>query len=122
MTNGKRSTPELVKSIATDTATLVRKEVELARRETMEALMARAKAAAALAGAGVMALIAVAFLGAAAAGALDHVMAPWASRIVVAGGFLLLAGIAAAIGWMRAKRPPIAPKRTVKTVKEDVEW
>jgi hypothetical protein len=49
-------------------------------------------------------------------------VSPWAARLIVAGGFLLLAGLAAAIGLLRAKRPPMKPELTVETVKEDIEW
>ena len=118
----KRSTPELMRSIAGDTATLVRKEVELARQELLEALVARGKAAAAFAAAGVVALVAVVFAGAGAASALDNVMAPWASRLIVAGGFVMLAMVAVAMAIGRAKSPPLAPQKTVETVKEDLEW
>jgi hypothetical protein len=119
---GDRSTLQLLRSISGDTVTLVRKEVELARQEIVEALTARAKAAAALAAAGVMGLFILGFLGLAAAAALDNVVRPWASRLIVAGGFLLLAGGVAMFGVGRMKRPPMAPKETKRTVKEDVEW
>ena len=84
--------------------------------------MARAKAAGAFAAAGVLALFVVGFLGLAAAEALDGLMRPWASRLVVAVCFLLLAGIAALFGMRRAKRPSLSPEETKRTVKEDVEW
>jgi membrane protein len=121
-TNGRRSTPQLVRSIANDTATLVKKEVELARQEFVEAIVARLKAAAAMLAAGVFGLLAVIFLGSAAAYALENVVSPWAARLIVAGGFLLFAVLAAAIGLLRAKRPPMKPEMTVETVKEDIEW
>ncbi len=120
--NGQRSMPELMRAIATDTSTLVRKEVELARREIMEAVTARLKAAGAMAAAGVMALMVLAFGGAAAASALEGTVSPWAARLIVAGGFLLIAALAVAVGIARAKRPSLAPEKTVETVKEDVEW
>jgi hypothetical protein len=44
-----RTTGELVKAIAEDTSTLVRKEVELAKEELAEAAKSRVKGAAALA-------------------------------------------------------------------------
>ena len=120
--NGQRSMPELMRAIATDTSTLVRKEVELARREIMEAVTARLKAAGAMAAAGVMVLMVLVFGGAAAVRALDGRVAPWASPLIVAGGFLILAALAVAIGMARAKRPSLTPEKTVETVKEDVEW
>lgn len=119
---GRRSTVELIRTIGVDLSTLAKKEVELARQEVMEGVMARAKAAGALAAAAVLALFVVGFLGLAAAEALDGVMRPWASRLVVAGFFLLLAGIAAMFGARKAKQPPLTPKETKRTVKEDVAW
>jgi hypothetical protein len=119
-TGPRRSTVELIRTIAADLSTLARKEVELARQEVQEGLMARARAAGALAAAAILGLFVVGFLGLAAAEALDGVMRPWASRLVVAGVFLLLAAAAVLIG--RAKQPPLTPKETKRTVKEDVQW
>jgi len=118
----EQSTPQLVRSIASDTSTLVRKEVELAKQEITEAVMARVKASGALAGAGVMSLYGLLFLGVAAGAALSLVLATWLAFLIVAAGFLLLAGGAAMFGLVRIKRPPLAPEETKRTVKEDVEW
>jgi YihY family inner membrane protein len=117
-----RSTPELIKAIAGDTATLVRKEVELARHEVIEALVARAKAAGAFGAAGILALFMVVFLGIAGGLALSLVMAAWAAFLIVAGVFLLLALGAVLFAKLRLKAPPMAPEETKRTVKEDVEW
>ena len=117
-----RSIADLLRAIARDTATLVRKEVELARHELKAAVSARLKAGAALAVAGVLGIIVIVFLGLAAARALDLVLPGWASRLIVAGIFLLLALGAAAFGALRVKRPPMAPQETKRTVKEDVQW
>ncbi len=119
---GDMSTPELLKNVAGDTATLIRKEVELARHEVVEALVARAKAAGALAAGGVMALFAVVFLGIAGGLALATVMAAWAAFLIVAAAFLLLAVGAVLFAKLRMKSPPMAPEETKRTVKEDVEW
>jgi YihY family inner membrane protein len=119
---GRRSTVELLRTIGVDLSTLAKKEVELARQEVTDGLMARAKAAGALAAAAVLGLFVMGFLGLAAAEALDGLMRPWASRLVVAGCFLLLAGVAVLFGARRAKRPSLAPVETKRMVKEDVEW
>jgi membrane protein len=120
--NDSRSTPELLKAIAGDTATLVRKEVELARQEVVEAVVSRLKGAGALGAAGVMLAFAGLFLCTGAALALALVLPAWAAFLIVGGAFVLLAGAAAGYGIMRVKRPPIAPEETKRTVKEDVEW
>ncbi len=116
-----QSTLELVRSISGDTVTLVRKEVELARQEVVGAITSRLMGAGALAAAAVMGLFIMTFLGLAAAAALDNVLRPWASRLIVAGGFLLLAGGAGLFGLRHLKKPPLA-EETKRTVKEDVEW
>ncbi len=119
---GRPPTSELVTSIATDLGTLVRKEIELAKHEVTEAVVARVMGAAAFAVAGLVGLFALGFAGLAVAAALDTVMAPWASRLIVAAAFLAIVGGAAAFGLMRKRRPPIMPEETMRTVKEDVEW
>jgi membrane protein len=116
------STPQLVKSIAGDSATLVQKQLELAKHEIVEALAARVKAAAAIIAAVILGLMTLVFLGVAMASALDNVMSPWASRLVVAGGFLLITLVAVAFGLARFKAPSLAPEKTKETIKEDVEW
>ncbi|MDQ3991329.1 MAG: YihY/virulence factor BrkB family protein [Actinomycetota bacterium] len=120
----EKSTIELVRSIAGDTATLVRKEVQLAKEELMAELSARVKGAVMLAIAGVFGLLALGFLGAMLAHALDNVMAPWLSRLIVTAVYLAVAGIVAAVGLGRMKRGPTGPvlEETRETVKEDVRW
>jgi uncharacterized membrane protein YqjE len=117
-----RSIGELLRSIGTETSTLIRKEIELGKQEILESLTARLMAAAAGAVAGVMALFVLAFLGLAAAAALDNWLRPWASRLVIAGVYLLIAAMAGVFAMQRIKKPPIAPEETVRTVKEDVQW
>jgi apolipoprotein N-acyltransferase len=114
--------PELVRSIATDTSTLLRKEMELARQEIVEAVTARLKAAGSMAAIGVLGMFMLIFLALAAAAALDLVLPGWASRLIVAGAFLLLAVPVALFGLRRLRRPPLAPEETKRTVKEDVQW
>jgi len=117
-----QTTPQLVRSIASDTGTLVRKEIELAKQEMTEALIARAKSALAFGFAGGLGLLGLLFAALAVAAALSIVFPMWLAALIVMGTLFLMAGAAVAIGVMRAKRPSIAPTETVRTVKEDVEW
>lgn len=114
-----RSTPNLIVSIASDSATLARKELELAKQEVAESITARVKSVAVLGVAGVLGLFALGWFSAALARGLDIVLDPWASRLIVGGLFLLLAGGAALFGKPKAKAPLEETKRTIK---EDVEW
>jgi len=126
--NGRRgvdprelSTAELMGRMAGDVGTLVRKEVELARREITEGISAKLKAAAAFAGAGILGLFVLGFLGATGAAALALVLPLWAALLIVTGVFLLLAAAAAAFGRARLKQP-VAPEQAKRTIREDVEW
>jgi membrane protein len=119
---GDVSTVRLVGQVAGDVGTLVKKEVELARQEITEALMARVKAIAAFVAIGVIGMFIVGFLGAAGAAALAQVMPLWLALLIVAAAFLLLAGMAAVFGIARIKKPPLKPEKTKQTIKEDVEW
>jgi membrane protein len=116
------STVQLVGRVAGDVGSLVKKEVELARQEITEGVTARLKGAAAFAGAAVLGLVVVGFLGAAGATALALVIPLWAALLVVAGVFILLAAAAAVFGRARMRRPSLAPEQAKRTIKEDVEW
>jgi putative superfamily III holin-X len=118
----ERSTVQLVRDIAGDTSTLVRKEIELARQEITEALVSRLKGGAALAVGGMMALFGLIYLGIAAGAALSIVLPRWLAWLIVGGSLLVLAGGAALFGLRKMKKPPMAPEETKRTVKEDVEW
>jgi hypothetical protein len=117
-----QSTGALVGGIATDVGLLVRKEMELARHEIIEALVARLKSAAALATAGLFAFVGLIFAALALADLLAKATPVWASRAIVCGGFVFLAVFAAMYARVRVKRPPLAPVETKRTVKEEVEW
>jgi Putative Actinobacterial Holin-X, holin superfamily III len=118
----ERSAMTIVKSIVDDVGLLVRKEIELAKEELKAGLVARGVGAGALAAAGVMALLGVIFIAMAVAAALDLVMPAWLARLVVALGFLAMAGGAALFGRRRIKSVPMVPEETKRTIKEDVEW
>ena len=116
-----RSTGDLVRAITADTAELVRKEVQLAKQEVIEALTDRAKAAAAMAAAGVLALFAFGFLALSFADAMATGLPQWAARLITGGLFLVLATAAATIG-KKVRKHPLPPEQTVRTIKEDIGW
>ena len=118
----KPGTVPFTVTIATDTSTLLRKEMELGKQEIVEAVTARLKAAGSLAAVGLLFMFMLIFLALAGAAALDLVLPSWASRLIVAGGFLILALPVALFGLRRLKRPSLAPEETKRTVKEDVQW
>jgi len=118
----ERSTMELLLSIADETKHLLIKEIELARIEVVEALMARAMAVAAFAVAGFLGVMVLIFGALAAATALDSELPPWGSRLVVAAVFAILAVAAVLFALARMRRPKLVPEETRRTLKEGEEW
>lgn len=117
-----RDTAALLRALLDDTQLLLRKHVELAKHEVLEAVDARLKAAAAGAVAGVFALFGLGFLAAAGAWGLATVMPDWLARIVVGGAFLVVAAGAGLLARRKLVEPPMSPEVTVATLKEDVGW
>lgn len=120
--SSERSTFEIIMAIADDTKHLLTKEIELAKHEVVEALLAKAKAVAALAVAGFIGIFVLVFGGLTAVAALDNVLPPWGSRLVVTGFFALLAIVAVLFGIARLKKPGLVPEETKRTLKEEKEW
>lgn len=118
-----RSLGELFSALASDTGTLVRQEVELAKTEMTQKATRVGKdigfllAGGAVAYAGFLAILAAIAIG------LGQLGVPWwlaalLVGVVVAGigGFLVMRGLSA----LRQETP--VPERTIETLKEDVEW
>lgn len=118
-----RSLGELFSALASDTGTLVRQEVELAKTEMTQKATRVGKdigfllAGGAVAYAGFLAILAAIAIG------LGQLGLPWwvatlLVGLVVAGigGFLVMRGISA----LRQETP--VPQQTIDTLKEDAEW
>ena len=141
----EQSLPELVKQLADETTTLVRKELELARSEATRAgetvvALARqelqlAKAEMAEKGrtaapgigmvgaAGAVGLLAAGALTACLILALDGIMANWLAALLVGLGYAAVAATLYYAGKARVQEAgPLVPEQTVETIKEDVEW
>lgn len=122
-TRDDRSLGELFGDLSQQTATLVKKEIELARHEITRSATNLGRDAALAAAGGAMAyaglivlLIGVAWL-----------LAAMGLPIWLA--FLLVGGIVIAIGaflvmryLQQMKKVSVVPERTVETIRDDVEW
>jgi uncharacterized membrane protein YqjE len=118
-----KSVPELVKQIATQSAALARKELELAEAEMMVKSKRAGLGAGMFGGAGLFGLFGLASLTVAAILALTIVLPGWASALIVAGVYLGGAGIAALLGGFEFRRAkPLAPAQAAASIKDDVEW
>ena len=119
----ERSLGELFGELARETGTLVRQEVDLAKTEiTHNATRAAQEIGFLLVGgavayAGFLALLAALIAGLAAAG-----VPVWAAALVVG---LVVAGLGYLLvqrGLSALRRTGLAPRQTIETLKEDVEW
>jgi uncharacterized membrane protein YqjE len=118
----ERPIGELVKDLSSQTSTLVRKEIELARAELQEKGKVAGKGAGMLAGAAVAGLLALGALTAALIALLDKAMATWVAALIVMALWAIVALVLAKSGQkaLQSATPP-APQ-TVETVKEDIQW
>ncbi len=117
-----RGIGELVKELASQTSTLVRQEIQLAQAEVTQKGKLAGKGAGMLAGAAVVALLALGALTAFLIIVLDSFLPLWLAALIVT---LLWLAIAAVLGLAGKnaiqKATPPAPQ-TVETVKEDIQW
>ena len=123
-TNDARERPigELVKDLSSQTSTLVRKEIELARAELQQKGKVAGKGAGMLAGAAVAGLLALGALTAALIALLDTAMATWIAALIVMVLWAIVALVLAKVGQkaLQQATPPVP--QTVETVKEDIQW
>jgi uncharacterized membrane protein YqjE len=114
---------ELLKELASETTTLVKQELELAKAEMREKGRKAGPGFGLIGAAGAVALLAAGALTAFLVLALDEVMPNWLAALIVA----LVYGLIAVLLYVQGKGKvddvgSPAPRQTIETVKEDVEW
>ena len=111
---------ELVAAASQNASILIRSEIELAKAELASEAKKAAVGGGMFGGAGLFAFFGFIFLSFGAVYGLDQTdLGLWACYLIVAGAYLLLAGILAAIG-LRSLKKIGPPKRTQRTVQETV--
>jgi len=120
----ERSIGELFGQLSQDMTLLVRQEVQLARTEMSEKLSRLAANLISVAAGGF-----VAYLGGLALVAAVILALRDLANISLAVSALIVGAILAVIGWLmlqrglkEMKRVDLAPRRTVETLKDDVQW
>jgi putative superfamily III holin-X len=119
----ERSLGELFSKLSSETSTLIRQEMELARAELTEKGKEAGKGAGLFGGAGAVGLLGAGALTAGIILLLDLAIAGWLAAILVGLVYVAIAAFLGLRGRDQIKRatPPV-PEQTVDTVKEDVEW
>jgi uncharacterized membrane protein YqjE len=114
---------ELVKDLASETSTLVRQEIDLAKAEMTERGKRLGKGAGMLGAAALVGLLAAGSLTACLIAALDLAMPTWLAALIVTVVFVAIAAVLALIGRKQIQEatPPV-PEQAIDSVKEDVQW
>ena len=113
---------ELLKQLGTDIGALVRGELALARKEMKDALQAVRNATVVVALGGVLSLLALGTLTAAAVLALADRMGNAPAALLV--GLVLTVIAAGAVFWgvSRLRNVPVKPEKTLESLEETKEW
>jgi hypothetical protein len=119
----ERPTAELLKELADQTTTLVRKELALAKVEASAKGKAAARGAGMFGGAGLFGVFAFGALTACVILALATFMEAWLGALIVAAVYGAVAGVLALRGKrdVQSATPPL-PEQAVDSTKEDLEW
>ena len=117
-----RPVGDLLKQLSEDTATLVRKEVELARAEVTQKGKQAGIGAGMFGGAGIAALLALGSLTACLIALLATGMEVWIAALIVTVLWAAIAGVLALVGKTRVQEATPPVEQTVETIKEDVQW
>ncbi|HZS04183.1 MAG TPA: phage holin family protein [Blastocatellia bacterium] len=118
----RESLGELISDLASQSASLVRDEVSLAKQELREKLGTFKAAAMVIACGAVTALIASLVLCAALILVLSLYVEPWAAALIVGGALAVTAGVILAVGVSHLKRTNLKPEQTLETLEENKEW
>jgi uncharacterized membrane protein YqjE len=119
----EESIGELMKQLASETSTLVRQELELAKAETVQKGKQAGTGIGMFGGASLLAVLALGTLTVTFVAALDLAMPLWAAALIVTAVYLAIAGVLAYVGKDKVQEAmPPAPEQTIETVKEDVAW
>jgi uncharacterized membrane protein YqjE len=118
-----RPVADLLKDLSNQTATLVRKELELAKLELSEKGKRAGLGAGMLGGAGLFGLLALGALTACFILALAEAVGAWVAALIVTAVYAAIAGVLALTGKSKVQQatPPI-PEEAKESVRKDVEW
>jgi uncharacterized membrane protein YqjE len=118
----EKSIGELVSHLSSETSTLIKQEMALARAELTEQGKRAGTGAGMLGGAGVAGLLTLGSLTAMLIALLDTAMATWLAALLLTVAWAAVAGVLALQGRNKIKEATPPAPQTVETVKEDVRW
>ncbi|MGE2733388.1 phage holin family protein [Mycolicibacterium vaccae] len=122
-TTDRRAEPsvgELMTQLSAQTSRLVRDEMKLAQKELQESVKHAGVGAGLIGAAGLLAVLGLATLIAAAVAALSLVLPVWAAAVIVAVVLFVAAGIAALVSKKQVEQVPPPATESAESVKRDI--
>lgn len=111
------------KQLSEDLGILVRKEMELARREMMEKVKTAGAGAGMLSGSAITGLLTLGSLTALLIVAIGLALPLWLSALIVTAMWAAITAVLALTGKKKIQDAgPLVPEQTIQSVKEDVQW
>ncbi|BBX89910.1 MULTISPECIES: phage holin family protein [Mycolicibacterium] len=120
-TINEASTAELLGQLQQQTTRLVRDELRLAQREFQESARHAGLGAGLISAAGLLAVLGLMTVVAAAVAAIALALPVWAAALIVAAVLFLGAGVAALVSRSQAKQVPPPASQSVDSVKQDLD-
>lgn len=120
--NNNASLGSLFRDLADDLSDLTRREIELARTETMEKVSHASKAVVSMATGGFIAYAGLLFLLAAAVMVIATWVPYWLSAVIVGGVAVIIGLTMLQSGRSALKNTNMTPEKTVDTMKENAQW
>ncbi len=114
------STGQLIAQATEDVSTLIRNEIQLAKKDLATSGKRLGVGAGLFGVAGTLALYGLGALVAAGILGIAEALDAWLAALIVGGGLFVLAGLAALVGKMRVSKVAEAPRERVESVKADV--
>lgn len=118
----ERSLGDLFTELASETSTLVRQEVALAKTELTQKATTVGKDVGFLVVGGAVGYAALLALLAAAIIGLAYFIPAWAAALIVGAVVGIVAFVLISSALKSLKKTELAPRQTVETLKEDAEW
>lgn len=115
------STGELIAQASADISTLIRDEIQLAKKDIATSGKRLGIGAGMFGVAGMLALYGLGALVAGGILGIAEALDAWLAALIVGGALFVLAGLAALVGKTRVSRVSEAPRERVESVKADVD-
>ncbi len=113
---------EIFSSLTSDMSTLVRKEVELAKTETIEKVSSAVRSIIFMVAGGLLAYAGLIGLIIAIIVLLDNLIPLWMSALIVGLAVIVIGAILLQHGLTMLKQVSLVPEKTIESIKESTEW